>query len=193
MRLLEECRGNAVISYVYEPGSYVPLARLDADGELTEQGGLGTTQDTVPAQGKDTAPETIATDEHQSSARGLNGLNNNSHQTTAANDSAEAQYWQALSPGSAQQQSTLGNGTTGQATLPKVYYFHTDQVGMPQELANAKGQLVWQVNYKSRGSAVVNWRYAYGYSPRFLTTIPRNRPLCPPMTHCSGRIMIVYW
>ena len=130
MRLLEERRGNAVISYVYEPGSYVPLARLDADGELTEQGGLGTTQDTVPAQGKDDAPETIAADACQSSAKGLNGLNNHAHQTTAANDSADAQYWQALSPSSAQQQSTLGNGTTGQATLPKVYYFHADQIGM---------------------------------------------------------------
>ena len=41
MRLIEERRGNAVISYVYEPGSYVPLARLDADGQATEQGGLG--------------------------------------------------------------------------------------------------------------------------------------------------------
>ena len=113
MRLIEERRGAAAITYVYEPGSYVPLARLDADGELTEQGGLGTTQDTVPAQGKDTAPETIAASAYQSSANGINSSNNQAHQTTAANDSAEAQYWQALSPSSAQQQSTLGNGTKG--------------------------------------------------------------------------------
>ena len=45
MRLIEERQGSAAISYVYEPGSYVPLARLDADGERTEQGGLGTTKD----------------------------------------------------------------------------------------------------------------------------------------------------
>lgn len=45
MHLTEERRGSTAISYVYEPGSYVPLARLDADGEQTEQGGLGTTQD----------------------------------------------------------------------------------------------------------------------------------------------------
>ena len=45
MRLIEERRGSAVISYVYEPDSYVPLARLDAEGERTEQGGLGTSQD----------------------------------------------------------------------------------------------------------------------------------------------------
>ncbi|AVT09620.1 sugar-binding protein, partial [Paracidovorax avenae] len=30
MRLIEERRGGKVVSYVYEPGSYVPLARIDA-------------------------------------------------------------------------------------------------------------------------------------------------------------------
>ena len=45
MRLIEERRGSAVTSYVYEPDSYVPLARLDAEGEGTEQGGLGTSED----------------------------------------------------------------------------------------------------------------------------------------------------
>ena len=48
MRLIQERRGHSVISYVYEPGSYVPLARLDAQGEQTEQGGLGTAQDAEP-------------------------------------------------------------------------------------------------------------------------------------------------
>ena len=47
MRLIEERRGSSVISYVYEPGSYVPLARLDASGEKTDQGGLGTQDDAV--------------------------------------------------------------------------------------------------------------------------------------------------
>ena len=47
MRLIEERRGSSVISYVYEPGSYVPLARLDASGDKTDQGGLGTQDDAV--------------------------------------------------------------------------------------------------------------------------------------------------
>jgi RHS repeat-associated protein len=34
MRLIEERRGAQVVTYVYEPGSYVPLARLDASGKL---------------------------------------------------------------------------------------------------------------------------------------------------------------
>ena len=66
MRLIEERRGSAAISYVYEPDSYVPLARLDADGERTEQGGLGTTRD---AQQPKTS-KTIAASEGQVSAGG---------------------------------------------------------------------------------------------------------------------------
>ncbi len=45
MRLLQESRGGHTSTYVYKPGGYVPLARLDADGERSEQGALGTTRD----------------------------------------------------------------------------------------------------------------------------------------------------
>ncbi|THJ30477.1 hypothetical protein E8K88_17725, partial [Lampropedia aestuarii] len=38
--------------------------------------------------------------------------------------------------------------------LCKVYYFHTDQVGMPEELTNADGQLVWQASYTTWGATV---------------------------------------
>ena len=91
MRLLEERRGSAVISYVYEPGSYVPLARLDAEGERTEQGGLGTIQDArQPGTSK-----TIAASEGQSSAGGQKHPN---YSQQPANDTLEASYWQALNP-----------------------------------------------------------------------------------------------
>ena len=33
-----------------------------------------------------------------------------------------------------------------------MYYFHTDQVGLPEELSNAQGQLVWQASYKTWGN-----------------------------------------
>jgi len=33
-----------------------------------------------------------------------------------------------------------------------VYHFHTDQVGMPEELINAQGQIVWRASYQSWGS-----------------------------------------
>ncbi|CAI2537388.1 Cell wall-associated polypeptide CWBP200 [Serratia ficaria] len=34
----------------------------------------------------------------------------------------------------------------------KLYYFHTDQIGTPLEMTDAKGQIVWQATYKAWGS-----------------------------------------
>ena len=91
MRLIEERRNSQVISYVYEPGSYVPLARLDANGEQTEQGGLGTTDDAeLETAEAERTTKTIAASAGKSSAGGLKG----SQSRPAAND-VEAQYWAA--------------------------------------------------------------------------------------------------
>lgn len=137
MRLIEERRGSAVISYVYELGSYVPLARLDADGERTEAGGLGATADPVLSE----------------SAKPVAGAADNDQPRKAANDSMEAQYWAALS--SQGSRAALKTGTDRDTPkLCTVYYFHTDQIGMPQELSNEQGQLVWQASYKTWGSTV---------------------------------------
>ena len=138
---------------MYEPGSYVPLARLDANGEQTEQGGLGTTDDAEleTAEAERTA-KTIAASQGASSAGGLKG----SQSQPAAND-AEAQYWAALET-TAQQRAkatgTYGSESSQNPKLCDVYYFHTDQVGMPEELTNAQGQLVWQARYKTWGSTI---------------------------------------
>ena len=35
-----------------------------------------------------------------------------------------------------------------------MYYFHTDQVGLPEELSNAQGQIIWQAQYKTWGATV---------------------------------------
>ncbi|GKS73220.1 DUF6531 domain-containing protein [Acidovorax sp. SUPP950] len=48
MRLIEERRGTRVTSYVYEPGGYVPLARIDAQGGWAVEA----VQATVPATGR---------------------------------------------------------------------------------------------------------------------------------------------
>ena len=148
MRLLEERRGSAVISYVYEPDSYVPLARLDAEGERTEQGGLGTTQD-VQQPG---TSKTIAASAGQSSAGGQKHQNRPNSQQ-AANDTLEDRYWQALNP-KGTVQNTGTDGPSANAKLCEVYYFHTDQVGLPEELSNTQGQIIWQAQYKTWGSTV---------------------------------------
>ena len=78
--------------------------------------------------------------------------------SSAAND-AESRYWASLNETARQKAQALqiqdwGTGTervtasADQAQLCKVYYFHTDQVGMPQELSIAQGQVVWQASYR---------------------------------------------
>ena len=164
MRLIEERRGSSVISYVYEPDSYVPLARLDASGDKTDQGGLGTQDDAAlpplplgEGGGEGHAvSKTIAARAGQTGAEGLN------HSKPAAND-AEALYWASLNQQAEQKAQALaiegwGTGTDGpakvsaNAKIAEVYYFHTDQVGLPEELSNAQGQLVWQATYKTWGN-----------------------------------------
>ena len=116
MRLIEERRGGAIISYVYEPGSYVPLARLDADGEQTQEGGLGTTEDADLETAK-----TIAASASQTGTEGPN------HSKPAAND-AEGRYWASLNAAAQERAQTLqiedlGNGT--KLSLRKKLEVHT--------------------------------------------------------------------
>jgi len=132
MRLIEERRGSSVISYVYEPGSYVPLARIDAEGDRTEQGGLGTAQDAKP-------------EEQQ-------------NQSEAANDDTmEGRYWASLRAKGLQKAKALGLDLEPPKPPPKlcnIYYFHNDVNGCPEELTNEQGQIVWQATYKTWGSTV---------------------------------------
>ncbi|MFY0582866.1 RHS repeat-associated core domain-containing protein [Cystobacter fuscus] len=85
MHLLEERRGNNRLTYLYEPDSYVPLARLD----LREQ---------------------------------------------AANDTVLS--------------------TPGGIDSENVYYFHADVSGLPEELTDQQGRIVWQAQYKTWGNTV---------------------------------------
>ena len=126
-------------------------ARIDAQGQATEQGGLGTTEDTI---------DSIASSAQPVSAGGSKDSDSKptSHRTqpAAAND-AEAQYWQALNAPDPRYATGTNDAmaSTGKAErFASVYYFHTDQVGMPEELSNHEGQLCWQASYKTWGSAV---------------------------------------
>jgi RHS repeat-associated protein len=72
---------------------------------------------------------------------------------------AEARYWASLDAESARRAKELGisqnNGSdNSDPKLCNIYYFHTDQVGLPEELSNSRGQLVWKASYKTWGSAV---------------------------------------
>ncbi|EGY51429.1 hypothetical protein HMPREF9371_2357 [Neisseria shayeganii 871] len=155
MRLIEERRGSSVISYVYEPGSYAPIARLDALGNASEQGGLGTTADAAP-----------------DSVNALAAAANDAPSTHAAANDAEARYWASLEH-SAKQNAQAFDHLIEQhwgANLPlpeqppqiaKVYYFHNSPAGLPEELTNAQGQIVWQASYKTWGNTIREvWQHA---------------------------------
>ncbi|MBK8337838.1 MAG: RHS domain-containing protein [Sterolibacteriaceae bacterium] len=116
LRLIEERRGSSVVSYVYEAGSYVPLARIDATGEPTDAGGLGTTGD---------AP-------------------------LSANDATHG-----IEPGTAGEvECGSGNESAAEPPPSNIYYFHTDQVGLPEELTDTQGHIRWRAAYKAWGNTL---------------------------------------
>jgi RHS repeat-associated protein len=133
MRLIEERRGSQVVTYVYEPNSYVPLARIDAGGHSTQQGGLGTTADAV--RGEPVEPQRTL---------------------VAAKD--DVAQWEALKAprnrDAKQVAPSSGDGHSDGRTLANVYYFHTDQVGLPEELSDQHGQIRWRAAYKTWGNAI---------------------------------------
>ena len=145
MRLLQERRHGQVVSYVYEPDSYVPLARLDATGANTEAGGMGTSVD--PAATHNLQAQS-ASGGHPTVAKSYQNSSN------PANDES-GRDWQALDDPKPIQSLKVANGDH---RLCDVFYFHTDQVGLPEELTNSQGKLCWQANYKTWGSTVAeNW------------------------------------
>jgi hypothetical protein len=44
--------------------------------------------------------------------------------------------------------------TGSEPKLANVYYFHTDQVGLPEELSDSQGNIRWRASYKTWGSTV---------------------------------------
>ncbi len=90
LRMLQEQRGDATTTYVYEPDSYVPLARLDR-------------------------------------TRNVVAANEASHDAPTA---------------------------IRLVTVDKVFYFHNDASGLPEELSNSQGELAWQAQYRTWGNTV---------------------------------------
>jgi RHS repeat-associated protein len=184
MRLIEERRGAHVVSYVYEPGSYVPLARIDASGDTTQQGGIATEQEakntdyiqaprfTAPSDWASTTNQTVvnAASNYLSSPDSLGRSSKELNQETlpsvrhsreggnpdrrdtliAANDGSAAAWEALLPPANLDTKQASGNETN----LANVYYFHTDQVGLPEELSDNSGNIRWRASYKTWGATV---------------------------------------
>jgi RHS repeat-associated protein len=168
MRLIEERRGANVITYVYEPNSYVPLARIDASGALTDAGGIA---DTAPLPMGEGVRRTGEREENTAQAPSLSALSDwvsttnqsvvdkalkqvsrpyrdavSADELVAANDDWDA----LLAPSNLDAKQANG----GEPKLANVYYFHTDQVGLPEELSDHSGNIRWRASYKTWGSTV---------------------------------------
>jgi len=136
MRLLQESRGAQTSTYVYEPGSYVPLARIDGSGGIEPHAAaahaLGGGSDN--AQGKQASVPTTNP-----------GWSDRFNVGAAAND--------VPTDGLARADAKTAAATpTAQAA--QVYYFHTQPNGLPEELSDNSGHLVWTAQYSTWGSTV---------------------------------------
>ncbi|MFN3439320.1 MAG: RHS domain-containing protein [Acidovorax sp.] len=127
MPVLQESRGAQASTYTYEPVSYVPLARVEGCGAV-EPHALGGDAE----QGKRGSVPTTNP-----------GWSDQFNIATAANDG----------PTSTPAKADATAAATGAQTT-QVYYFHTQPNGLPEELSDNSGNLVWQAQYTTWGSTV---------------------------------------
>lgn len=132
MRLLQESRGAQTSTYIYEPGSYVPLARIDGSGAVEPHPAAAHALGGGAEQGKRGSVPTT-----------------NPQWADRFNVAAAANDGQSHAPAAA----TAMTAATGTRTA-QVYYFHTQPNGLPEELSDNSGNLVWQAQYTTWGSTV---------------------------------------
>jgi RHS repeat-associated protein len=193
MRLLQEKRGQQLSTYLYEEGGYTPLARIDGEGAInphpaaatafgnvdTEQGKLQSIPVTNPAWGD--RFHVLLKDGHSNSPTST---------PPAAN---EGQWGQPL-PGQATVAAQAAKSTTpstattvasGEPPKPpaQIYYFHTQTNGLPEELSDNGGNLVWRAQYKTWGATVREEWQAFDDVGKPVGG-PEAQPVYQPATNC---------
>ncbi|AVT12859.1 RHS repeat-associated core domain-containing protein, partial [Paracidovorax avenae] len=150
MRLIEERRGSKVVSYVYEPGSYVPLARIDADGQRLEGSGHGGLVGSAGADAAGPAGTQGPPGSQSSRYAALNPMaapgNSVAAQTASASASAQGPA-QAHALTQTQAESRL-------RASAQVSYFHNDPSGLPEEVTDEAGEVRWRASWRTWGSAL---------------------------------------
>ncbi|CAN7169836.1 RHS domain-containing protein [Acidovorax sp. LjRoot194] len=131
MRLLQESRGAQTSTYIYEPGSYVPLARIDGSGSV---------------------------EPHPAAAHALGGDAEQGKQGSVP--TTNPQWADRFNVAAAANDEPGGSSTpnvrqgAGGEDIAQVYYFHTQPNGLPEELSDNSGNLVWRAQYTTWGSTV---------------------------------------
>lgn len=134
MRLLQESRGTQTSTYIYEPGGYVPLARIDGSGSLEPH----------PA-----AVYALGAGEDASAGKQASIPTTNPGWSDRFKAGATANDGSTNAPATADAKIAVTAAQTAQ-----VYYFHTQPNGLPEELSDNNGHLVWSAQYSTWGSTM---------------------------------------
>jgi RHS repeat-associated protein len=137
--LTAELRGSRVSEYLYEPDSFVPLAKMESGVDAANQ-----------AQG-DTATDSAAKRERLVN-EGKEGKARLKLMLAKKADSETVQAELIEAPAANDEPKPTGNNQPPQKLKTfQLYYYHCDQIGAPQELTNEQGRIVWAAQYKVWG------------------------------------------
>ncbi|MGL5003170.1 MAG: RHS repeat domain-containing protein, partial [Casimicrobium sp.] len=182
--LIGELRGSKLSEYLYEPNSFVPLAKLESEWKASER--------TAPQDGKEDNEETaeqglknlqalaqlvasnpaaaeaqrIAIEQQKAKAKVLFGESDelDEHLQLLPTNIGRSEQKQAFSENNKKTSIAQLNRATKRFA---VYYYHCDQIGAPQELTDEQGKIVWAASYKVWGETE---------SLQFLKTGTDDRP-----------------
>jgi len=127
--LVQEIQPDKTVSYVYEPDSFVPLARVESREGITIYAGENLYLAPPLAWNWPTDP----TDPFAH----VNAWRENVH---AQKEAQHQEAWQ-------QRQDKAKTAVTGD----RIHYYQCDHLGTPLELVDAQGDAVWSAQYKAWG------------------------------------------
>ena len=114
---------------------------------------MGTTADLLAPQAAPHSHEQLhgqgTADARHSGADGY--LHSSSTPSSNTPNDQGGRDWHALQDAHSGRPLKVANG---EPRLCEVFYFHTDQVGLPEELTNSQGKLCWQASFKTWGNTV---------------------------------------
>jgi RHS repeat-associated protein len=129
--LIQEIHRNYTVTYVYEPGSFVPLARVQSSEGFTSYRADTDAVHLPKSRAWDMPKDRHAADAHTRIYQ--------AHQADLKEQAHQAAWQQRLNKA----QTDAANDT--------IHYYQCDHLGTPLELMDASGRVVWAARYKAWG------------------------------------------
>ncbi|MGL5003915.1 MAG: RHS domain-containing protein, partial [Casimicrobium sp.] len=163
--LIGELRGSKLSEYLYEPNSFVPLAKLESEWKASERNSEANNEinnEEIAEQGfknLQTLATLVASNPAAAEAQREAIAQQKAKAKELFGESDELDEHLQLLPTSIgqseqKQEFSENNKKTSIAQLNRaikrfaVYYYHCDQIGAPQELTDEQGKIVWAASYK---------------------------------------------